>query len=558
MKKISAVLLCAVMLLALVVPAAAETAGEFLFDGYTVLNDKLCVVMPGQSTSRPDVTSDGLEIVDWTESSVEAAEVPITYFCIMDQSSAFSMGQKDQQEDALRKISASMRPIDSMILGTMGLTLTISEPMNDPAVREKAIADASVYKAYASYQYDTIVAALEHLKSVPGLRCLILFSDGINDAGGKVTEDMAREAIRNSNLSYNTFSLVVPMPDGYAVNNANRMGSMSDESMGGVHVAPNVDKTNVAEDVAKIMTAMLNAAVIQVDAYALNADGGEAAVTFSPYQGAEQKSTVTVDASLLPVKPEPPTEPETTEPETTEPETVETEPETTEPATAPAVFPSSVADAFDFGSNRIYMILIGVGVAAVAIMMLLVTILSRVFRRSRDDEPERRAVAEVPEEDEIPPLSFQKEEAAKSTDDDFGIDLDFLLAEFRTPEEELPEEQEPEEAPEETPAEPGCMLQLTDVEHEEVIEFFLPVNTPVTVGRSNRAEVILNEADNGLSSIHFELHWDSRSLFLRDRNSTNGTAVNGVMQKPDNWIRLENGDTILAGSYVYRVNAQKA
>ena len=79
----------------------------------------------------------------------------------------------------------------------------------------------------------------------------------------------------------------------------------------------------------------------------------------------------------------------------------------------------------------------------------------------------------------------------------------------------------------------------------------------MTLGRNSKAQVILNETDTSLSGLHFELQWDSRALYLRDRNSTNGTALNGVPLRGGQWTRVENRAVIQAGALRYTLVVEK-
>ena len=105
---------------------------------------------------------------------------------------------------------------------------------------------------------------------------------------------------------------------------------------------------------------------------------------------------------------------------------------------------------------------------------------------------------------------------------------------------------------------PGCRVRLVPENHPEgFTEFIIGVNESVTLGRSNKSDIVLNETDRALSGLHFELQWDSRTLYLRDRRSTNGTALNGVPLRPEFWTRVEKKAVIQAGSTRYTVVTEK-
>ena len=104
-----------------------------------------------------------------------------------------------------------------------------------------------------------------------------------------------------------------------------------------------------------------------------------------------------------------------------------------------------------------------------------------------------------------------------------------------------------------------CKVSMVALMHPEVhAEFSLPKGKGVTVGRTaERSDIVLNGSDANLSSRHLEMQWDGKTIYVRDLGSTNGTAVNSVKCIPQNWMKLDNGDTLRAGNYEYRVNCQK-
>src|SRR5260370_41629148 len=72
----------------------------------------------------------------------------------------------------------------------------------------------------------------------------------------------------------------------------------------------------------------------------------------------------------------------------------------------------------------------------------------------------------------------------------------------------------------------------------------------VTIGREGTAGFPL-PADNRLSAVHFELKCGMDECTIQDRNSTNGTLVNGSRVAE---AVLRHGDTILAGETRFTVS----
>ena len=74
------------------------------------------------------------------------------------------------------------------------------------------------------------------------------------------------------------------------------------------------------------------------------------------------------------------------------------------------------------------------------------------------------------------------------------------------------------------------------------------VTRPLRVGRAPECELPLDE--EGVSRVHCELRPDDDALVVVDRQSTNGTHVNGTRVRE---ARLRNGDTIVLGRVLLRV-----
>ena len=85
------------------------------------------------------------------------------------------------------------------------------------------------------------------------------------------------------------------------------------------------------------------------------------------------------------------------------------------------------------------------------------------------------------------------------------------------------------------------------------IEIELPEDRPVTLGRDQRADIILNSKDNKLSGAHCRVLLKNGHLLVWDADSTNGTTVDGVPLRDGASAALESGRTLGVGSYEYRV-----
>lgn len=107
------------------------------------------------------------------------------------------------------------------------------------------------------------------------------------------------------------------------------------------------------------------------------------------------------------------------------------------------------------------------------------------------------------------------------------------------------------------PVENRCHVKAVALMHSNIsADFYLTPNMETTFGRNTKADIVLNPHDSKLSSCHGCFLWDGRKLFVQDRGSTNGTAVNGEISNQKGWLQLENGSILKAGLYEYRIDFQ--
>lgn len=564
MKRGFAIFLCLALLAALTIPAAAEQV-KFLHPFEKTQGNTLYLAGAPLEGGTVTVTANG-QSASCTVTTVQDAALPVTYYCMVDQSSSFSDSQKKQQKQALTALSDALRPIDSMVLMLMGETVTYGDPLTTQEARQQAIEQACVYSARFTDLNASIVSVVERVAASQdngSLSCILLITDGLDNAHVAVSQEQVFQSIQSSGLSFCTLSVVDPWAESFAQNNAARMEEYTAQSLGGVSVIPsrNYDSPTCVEDsVGEIVDKILSGSVMQLALDQLPATGNdvELEVTWAK-EGTKVSEKRSLEASLIPAPTEAP-QPETTEatvPETTEatqPETTEaTVPETTQvivpettqmtiPRAAQAAEPSEPSG----GSGNLILFLVLAGFVVVAVLAILAIVLWRKQQElEQQEEPEQEDFLPTPpdaeEKGDFPSLSELKKR------------LDFKS-------EPVPDVPIPDLkiSPVKVDNTPGCRVRLVPENHPEgATEFTIGINESVTLGRNQRSDIVLNETDRALSSLHFELQWDSRTLYLRDRKSTNGTALNGVPLRPEVWVRVEKKAVIQAGSTRYTVVAEK-
>jgi pSer/pThr/pTyr-binding forkhead associated (FHA) protein len=78
----------------------------------------------------------------------------------------------------------------------------------------------------------------------------------------------------------------------------------------------------------------------------------------------------------------------------------------------------------------------------------------------------------------------------------------------------------------------------------------IAVADTLTIGRDKDNDIVLKAAT--VSRYHALLLCDADGLLMVDLESTNGTVVNGVLARPDEPVRLNDGDVIQIGQMMAR------
>lgn len=518
MKKGFAMLLCVVLVLALAVPAGAEGQGAYLYSLVSYQDASVSLVSIPMAEEAMTVLVNGEPFSGYGVTTALEAGLPVTYYCMVDQSTSLSQKQREQQLRGITTLSSTMRPQDSMILVTMGDSLSFSKPLTDPEKRQAEVEAACVYNSYSTALYQNIMDTIDAAQSCGSLCCIVLFTDGLDNIRSQSTLQETEQRIREAGISLNTLCLGMPTQDPGLLANVERMKSFAEESMGGIGTAPGVDNpdspTNVETAVADIMLQILSSNVISLNAAQLPRTG---ALTVSlSVDGLEGTDNVTLNPDLLPDLPAP------TQPETTAP----TVPETTQPSLPTATLPAPTQPApagkpQASTAKLVYLLVLLVLVAGSAIAGLV------ALRRRTARLAPPAYDPDFPEEEILP--------TART-----GLDMDIRL-DFS-----------------QSVSIPTCIVRLESEDNpEKTVEFTIEANESVTLGRNDKSRVILNEADSSLSGKHFELQWDSRVMHLRDCGSTNGTVLNGVPLKPEQWIRVESGAIIRAGDSSYTLSIRR-
>lgn len=498
-KKICAILM--VLCLVLTMPLTALAAQESRMAQWTQSEPgKLSMLLSGQAEKGAyTATLDGQELT-LTGGNILKEAIPVTIYCLVDNSGAVSSAQMKLIQGTMTQISRSMSNEDNMIIATVNSKTEESECLSTEGERDAAIAAlASSHKN--SNLNAGIVSALNRLTSATDLnpmRVLVVLSDGASAQNSGLTDQEVLDAIAKTRVP--VFA-VCPVASYAERDGSKLLGSYARASCGGLHLTTVNDDASVRWDAsgqefgAAVWKAITAYQYLSADLSALELDASRSeaklTITYTTENGTYEDSLNLTMAELLP-------EPVEEETDATE-ETAETEP--TEPA-EPEINPVVL-----YG---------GIG-AGVLVLVVLVVVLLVLRKKKAEKAKAAREAAEAAQKGSERTMPIEKE-------------------------------------PRQQQAKPACYVELVDIPYgAHPQRFVVPFDEPVTFGRNNRARYVLNASDGQLSGIHFSLLIRKDTICVRDENSTNGTFINGVSIVGKGWNQMGSGDKLRAGCSEYRV-----
>lgn len=570
MKKFSAFALCIVLMLSLAMPVGARN----FITSYAVNDSNLIAVgMAEARDGEVSVTVNGVA-VDPEISTVGSENIPVTYVVMQDCSSSLSLFQKNAQSAFISSFASKLRPVDRMMVIRMAGKLSVGKVLTTAEEIKAEIAAPMTY-SWGVMLYDNIMQILKTLEdeqTYPGMKCVVVLSDGRDDQLTAVTESDAMEALRNSDIPVFGVGLMDQFPDNYFKNMLTSFEELCRTSNGGRCFTVDQESMKAADAAEQITALVQNQLAVKLNAGKLARNGNAVELVIT---AGNKTGSITVPAAELPAyaAPTEAVKVQETEPIAEEPTEITAPPapiivpaptaETAPVETAPIVETAPTAESAvettaapeketiavntpsgeKSNSNLIFYLLIGGGVAAI---VAAVAVLILLLRPRYDYEEE----LETPDSNGLEFMAAMDPVAVP----DIKLSI---------PDEEWKEEPVKQILPMEHKSEikvekQNLIVRLIYAEDRQpALTLKLPVNGSKTLGRNTRADIVLNETDTSLSGLHFELYWDGHALQLRDCGSTNGTTVNGARMPADTWIMIKDGSSLRVGSYEYGIYYRK-
>lgn len=498
-QRIFSFLLCAALLAGLALPVCGAEGTGFLRDGYEIADWNLFLYgTPVPQGGSLTVSADS-QTLDAGISTIGQAQAPTTVYCLVDATTSLNEQQQKQQREILENIGSRLGENDNMLIATFDETVVENGLTGDAGV-VSTTAKTIGRRVWHKNLYQAVVQALDTLQTGTQFRCnrvLLILSDGNDSGKSDVTEEKALAAIGKTRIPVYSIALTGSHMTSKISSYAGHLKNLSEASLGGMCILPAKEKISAANAADKVWQDIQSGSLILVDLSNVQNFGRDFTLRVR-YETADTRleDTLTVYAADLP--------------EEATPDTLPTEISVPEPMPKEQGVPVWVW--------------IAVGGALAAVLVLVIVLAARKKKTKVDDGPA----------------------AEGETTGDYGtttaVDSDAWTWDSGTTQPAAP-------------AVGGCKLEFVALMHPDVhFAFELAPHKPVTFGRDDRADKVLNGSDAKLSGIHFEAEWDETHLYLRDKNSTNGTRLNGGLCKPESWVPVEDGSVLTAGGYDYRVS----
>lgn len=493
-----------------------------LLENYEIHEDEIDILLPdlgngsgerGPESFKISLGGAALEVTD--VSTVEAEQIPVTVYCLVDVSGSMKEEQMDQVKEMLLAIRSSMTGDDNMVICTMGNETRSSGFLQAGEELDDAI------NALASGREDTnlyqgIVESIRILQTdrkVHGKRCLLILSDGDDEQVSGITEQEAKQAVTDSRIPVYTAATLRRTQSKEQLEYAKLLGSFSRASVGGQYYAPMIEERSAGEAGESMMRSLKGGIVVtaRTDGAPSGKDILLLRVVYEAGGDTVLEDSMELYAEDLPVRETEEASEETeleAEEETPVPETLVSEPVRGGPPLLPAV------------------------VGAVFLLLCVVLLVLRFGRRNRkgywnavssragaaDDTakgsplPDRRAV----EEDD--------DATVVGTDDDATV------------------------------VESGMRMELRAVDGSDAAYLLqLDSGHGITLGRSRQADVVLDGNDRTVSGTHCRISSVNGQILLEDLHSMNGTLLNGTPIQDRGAVELREGDVLKIGHTRYRL-----
>lgn len=526
MKRITVVLLSLLLVLNMgLMCVMAETNQAFVEKVYQEEKENLHILcaVPHEDTSETDfevmLGTDILPVLSVSPAGQKG--IPKTVYCLVDISGSMK-GRMEQVKEILFTISSGLNEQDNLVIGKMGNQITDTDFLSSQEEIDAEIEDLR-YTGEDTDLYSGLIHGLRFLQQqseVHRMSALVVLSDGCDDQGDGSTWKEAYEAVGKADIPVYTAAMILSADD---YEQAKELGSFARNSAGGIHY-PKSDSSGskplamTGEEIGTEILAALDSTVdICVDLEGISRTGKDTyilSVTYRDEAGKlyeDRKEIGSKDLKLA--------EASTDIPETS-----------TAPGDESEVIPEPEK------KSRLLWLIGGAGIL-LAVLIAAVAVVRTKRKKAQEEEQRKQEEERLRLEAE----RLEKERAQKEKQQQ-------ILAQQKAQEEAL------RRAQEEYNAIPRLAVRLAAIGlPDKVHRIELVKGHDMTIGRNEKAKIVLDSQDTKLSGIHFTMMWDGRKVYAWDSMSKNGTSINGVVVNQLGKIAVKPGDSLRVGSYEYRL-----
>jgi len=450
--------------------------------------------------------------------SLESAkDEPVTYYCLVDVSGSINRMQLLMAKQMLNGLCDSLGKGDQMLIATVAREIKSSGYLKDAGTIRTKIEEITTTTEDTNL-YRAITDCLETLNTSTETentrKCLVLFSDGMDDitaATGRTREE-AEKKIDDTRIP-----IYCMLPPSSEKDAGKTLGSFARRSVGGEAYylsGSELTEQQIGESIAADMKGDM---ILRLDLTGFQPKEDEflLAVGYKDTTGATYGDSLRIISKVLML---------TRLPE----KTAEPAPILPDPVPQPPSWKRWVK--------------IAAVVLCAALAVLIVYMLWKKKKDSQESEEKDMHIQTEGLDQNIPNVN--------ACAGDGGNDTVQVDEEINWDSRPLPPTRPIDNR---GAAKAGKTIRFTTVGSKSFTqEITLQEGKQTTVGRTRKADEILNESDTRLSGVHFALMLKDNKLYIADAGSTNGTAVNGIPLKGSG-IEIKNGETVSAGSYQYRV-----
>ena len=499
-------------------------SGRFL-EGYAVEGAELKLFCSGlQDGAEGDsyrVSVSGQELPVAGRERFEDAWEPVTYFCLTDVSGSMGDVQMEQIREILAELGNGLQEGDNLIIGTMGNQVETGDFLTEPEAVREAASELEAGREDTNL-YAGIVESIRTMQAsseVNRRKCLIILSDGQDDQQSGITREEASAAVESGRIPVYTVAVTKEVPDDEALSYAKLLGSFARSSVGGAHYTPALDGQTglwVAQDISDRMgggvalTADISGVEAERDLVLLR-------VSCTAEGGSSYEDSMEIYAEEL-IQ------------ETADEETGEAAGEAGETGEIDGTGGGQQAEipqeAEDSGTP------VGVLAAAGAVLLAAVIGVFAVVWRKKKQKAANQSDQEADPQTDGPETARPGEETGVSAGEPVQEEMSYSRTE-------------------------NCELRLYAVGYGGVVRsFLLEKGREVTIGRNEKADLVLDQEDRKLSGVQCSLKWENGKLYVQDKGSLNGTFVNGIPIQAMGRVAVHDGETIRMGSYEYRIELE--